>query len=278
MPAMDNCEQSFQESDSYYPKGAQLSNEDEARLSAIMQEHKDVEHSLPSADEARLQALLRDVEMVERMNESSLPSAEEVRFNRLLSGYNNVHSGKRKRIALFSAIACIAIAAIITLSILIAQSNNSSPSSIVGPQSNAPFDFGDEDDSKVVESRLSEVQRLLAKNGISTLSTLEDQGKPQYHAAKWIADHDAMKLALPTLNADSQTFVERYVMAVFYFALRGSNWHNKLKFLTVRSVCDWHFAMTLREGAQKRRVEFGVQCDESMSVVNIFISKFVHTG
>lgn len=63
---------------------------------------------------------------------------------------------------------------------------------------------------------------------------LKVQGSPQYKAAMWMADGDMMRLPL-----DNAGFEQRYIMALFYYAMDGPNWTEDNGWLSETSECYW---------------------------------------
>jgi hypothetical protein len=63
---------------------------------------------------------------------------------------------------------------------------------------------------------------------------LYEQGSPQYLAAMWMADSDPLKLDL-----DDARFPQRYIMALFYYAMDGTRWVEQNGWLTEMSECFW---------------------------------------
>ena len=88
------------------------------------------------------------------------------------------------------------------------------------------------------------VDALKSKNH----SNMNDPSRTR--ALNWIIYEDGMKL-----SADSQYFEQRYVLAVFYFALDGDGWledkSDKHAWLSNESYCSW----------------FGITCDNGMKDV-----------
>ena len=63
---------------------------------------------------------------------------------------------------------------------------------------------------------------------------LYEAGSPQYLAAMWMADKDPMMLDL-----DDARFEQRYVMALFYYAMDGPRWVEQNGWLSELSECYW---------------------------------------
>lgn len=68
-------------------------------------------------------------------------------------------------------------------------------------------------------------------------STLLQEGTPQNQALTWLALEDGWKDEWDALP--KEVAVERYSLAVLYFATGGENWLEQFSFLTSTSVCDW---------------------------------------
>jgi len=59
---------------------------------------------------------------------------------------------------------------------------------------------------------------------------------PQTLALNWLTKEDAGSNLTTSSTAD---LLQRYAMAVFYFAMDGDNWNQNTTFLSEASVCDW---------------------------------------
>ena len=71
---------------------------------------------------------------------------------------------------------------------------------------------------------------------------LREQGSPQYLAAMWMADTDPMQLPVGSAGSNDgryDRFKQRYIMALFYFALDGANWLEDRGWLSEDSECFW---------------------------------------
>lgn len=111
------------------------------------------------------------------------------------------------------------------------------------------------DQSSVIEMDDSRIQTL-SDMMAGSLMALSDPASPQSQALNWLAHDDPAKLDLE--SAPSSVILERYALAVLYFATDGKNWKDDFRFLSARSVCEWH---------DDDEWEGGVTCDESKSFV-----------
>jgi len=101
-------------------------------------------------------------------------------------------------------------------------------------------------------SRLSLVVDFLRE--YSDPSDLVTLGTPQNLAAKWIADTDERHLQIE----DPEKFLQRYALAVFYFATGGPTfWPQKLGFLSSSDECLW---FNLGHDDVSTEVEVGASC------------------
>jgi hypothetical protein len=75
---------------------------------------------------------------------------------------------------------------------------------------------------------------LLLGNEVADAEALQDESSPQFLALRWLANNDLDLDSMPTV-----ILVERYVLAVFFFATSADGGLNVLNFLTVSSVCEW---------------------------------------
>jgi hypothetical protein len=58
----------------------------------------------------------------------------------------------------------------------------------------------------------------------------------QVSALDWLANEDPANLAVDT---NPTTLLERFTLALFYFATQGDEWSSQRNFLTVNAVCSW---------------------------------------
>lgn len=118
--------------------------------------------------------------------------------------------------------------------------------------------------------RLGDIVQLLSDRGVSTMVAMTTPGTPQQKACAWIADYDTRKVSLD--NPDS--LIQRYVMAVFFDAMGGEVWTNKLNFLSREDECKWYVAGFA--GDNKQLKQFGITCNDDGKVQAIhFPSNFL---
>lgn len=136
--------------------------------------------------------------------EHSLPTAEDAQTMAAFSGL----PAKNKKYLGIVIGGVVALALLIGLSVGLSSGNKSRSSAAA------------EDPVQ----RLQEVQSFLTQ--FSDEVALYDTATPQYYAAAWIANDDGLQVPVPR-SADyskSFKFVQRYVLALMYFALNGYEW------------------------------------------------------
>lgn len=218
------------------------------------------------------------VGFVQRENgDHSMPTIEEIRTEGVINqggSYTNRYSGKNKRRAFLVAISVATVALVTGFSIASIQNHRGSGSSnSAASASSQPGEIPHDTSvptTATASSRLQEVQDFLTLK-VSPNEVLQNDASPQHHAARWIADEDALKMDIPSdpSYATSFDFVQRYILAVFYYALDGPNWTNQMSFLGAASVCDWNAAMVAPDNTPWR---LGVFCNDNGAVAQISIS------
>ena len=122
-------------------------------------------------------------------------------------------------------------------------------------------------------TRLESTMAFLARFSGSNLGNLDDDTKPENLAATWIATDDVLSYKVPTSeeDADYMSFLQRYAMAVVYFALNGPGWVDRLSFLSGTHVCGWNSTLTLGNGEV---VTLGTTCNSKKEVTAMLIRKY----
>jgi hypothetical protein len=107
-------------------------------------------------------------------------------------------------------------------------------------------------------SRADKMRNFLMQK-ISDPQNLDLNTTAQARAAHWMVEEDDLHLDIPILNDEgTYRFLERYVMAVFHFALQEKQlWGRSLNFLTGNDICRWN-APDSANGTESERT--GVMC------------------
>jgi hypothetical protein len=104
---------------------------------------------------------------------------------------------------------------------------------------------------------------MLLQNEVSIAEALQDASSPQFQALRWLANEDTAGLDLDSTPSVILA-IERYVLAVLYFATSAEGGLNVLNFLSASSVCAWNNG------------EGGVLCNRDELVVSVNIGKSQH--
>jgi hypothetical protein len=168
---------------------------------------------------------------------------------------------KRRRLCLRVMIALVMFLLVLCFSILAHQAFQSDPREGSGPTSLSD------------SARWNLAMDVLADTGISKRELLEDPSSAQYRAARWIAVEDLERVDIPNNDLEDNPFqfVQRYVLAVLYFSLNGSNWNDPLNFVSDLHECSWYQAIPDESTGELLAV--GVSCDDRLQVRNLVIRK-----
>jgi len=136
------------------------------------------------------------------------------------------------------------------------------------------------------DNRLDSTIAFLFDHEISLARALYDESSPQYRAAHWLANQDREQLPVPAYgdsmggdpiesNVNDERhdrFVQRYVLAVLYFALGGDQWTDQLGFISEVHECSWFKAEVEKNGDPLTETyAHGVKCDSNLRVRNLFL-------
>jgi hypothetical protein len=201
-----------------------------------------------------------DIEGQDNDDPHSLPSADEVKnLQDFVEGEKKKSRGfdfdfglSRKQLYILGGLAGILFFVIIAMSAAIAQNNASAKGS----------------------SRERAVVSFLSDN-FADRTALEAANSPQQRAARWIADEDPLNMPLPASNdyEDAYKFVQRYALAVLYYAWAGEKkWVMDYQFLSGQDECDWNLKYQIKDSDDL--FELGVKCNEDKEVDYLFMRKF----
>lgn len=155
---------------------------------------------------------------------NDLPNVDDYKAAHPSSKTSSSESGRWK--VAFFVVLLVLIAMIVGITVPVTKTNKETEQSWF-------------DDSE----RYFAIEQYIFKNNISSLTDLQDRSSPQHLAANWIANKDGMHLDIPPHGSrapSSLSFIERYVLAVFYYATGGPGWTHQLNFLTDEHVCTWY--------------------------------------
>ena len=191
-----------------------------------------------------------------------LPSVEEAKANMDLEKGDPNKAKSRCRFCFYVCCClCSTFILLMVLAIVVAQMGGQHR----GSKSHAGYPGGQAATLApgTFEPRFDYVKAYLS--AFSDAKDLDRKGSPQRMAAEWIADQDLLHLSM-----DDETFIERYALAVLYFATNGPSWKINLGFLTERQVCDW-FHVGFGSDDKPRFV--GAHCQGGNKVQQLFFRK-----
>lgn len=127
------------------------------------------------------------------------------------------------------------------------------------------------------DKRLEQGIALLGA-GVSKENALRDLTTPQHQALDFLVNHDHMQLKIPgdVKSDEGQAFVQRYVLAVLFYALNGANWKQSLNFMTQEHECAWTSSIVNEEGAAAGgSVDnmMGITCNSDLQVQALVLCK-----
>ena len=200
----------------------------------------------------------------------SLPDVEELKTD-------NATSRKRfsKKVKLIGIATVVALVLIIGLSAGLSgkKSNSNSSSNAAAPADDVSMDSEEVESTIGAVVRYEEALHFIENLQLSTPAQLADATTPQHMALSWIANKDKMKMDIPNgvTAPNSHEFVQRYILAVMYYALDGSNWVFDCSFLSSKSECEWNNGINA-DGTHQYK--FGASCGPKGTVTELFMRKF----
>ena len=118
------------------------------------------------------------------------------------------------------------------------------------------------------------VGELLEVGGLDGMESamaqnLWNDSTPQGKEMRWPAEEDGLEVD----PSDSEVLVQRYALAVIFYATGGETWIDKSHFLSKMSVCDWN---ELDEDDYAFRTYLGTNCtDGNAEVYTLNLGKFL---
>jgi hypothetical protein len=100
---------------------------------------------------------------------------------------------------------------------------------------------------------------------LRTFTTVDDHNfqdatKPQYQAISWMADIDTFAYSIPeSSKVDGYfDFIQRYALAVLFYATNGEKWDDSSYFLQSTHACTWNYEILMTKDAV---MKVGVTCN-----------------
>ena len=193
---------------------------------------------------------------------------------RFLAFWSSSSNHHRRLAALLLVLLLVVV--VITVTVVTKNNNNNNNPASKGP----PYDLFSSQ-----SQRHSHIVQFLIDNHVSSRDdlTLTDNSNsnsnaptPQQMAAAWIADEDPLQVEPPhNLFADFH-FIQRYVLAVLYFAWQGnskgsSSWKTQANFLTLQHECAW-FTTAEFDHFIGQEYAVGVTCDtQNLQVKDLYL-------
>lgn len=91
---------------------------------------------------------------------------------------------------------------------------------------------GNDEHTLHLAKRFMQIQEIVRP--ISGYDALVDSTSPQFRALDWIANRDSYQI-----NPSDPLLIQRYALAVLYFATNGVGWKNQLNWLSGVHECQW---------------------------------------
>jgi Leucine-rich repeat (LRR) protein len=189
-----------------------------------------------------------ELEMLENTVEAlAAENVHDLDPKAISSPKNNELSSRKKMLFAAGFVLCAGAVAGVLGALLKPSSSSDVPQPSQSPQ---PSSQASLEPYTIDQGRLEAFRSILEP---LSRDSLFDTSTDAFQALEWIAIVDSGQLNPLDMNAIS-LIVERYVLALLYFATDGPNWFNQTDYLTGASVCDWK----------------GIDCDlEGVSSINL---------
>jgi hypothetical protein len=140
-----------------------------------------------------------------------------------------------RRTIAFAIVILAVITAVVVAVVLVSRPRKQSKQKTQAP-STAKLTASRQPTAAPVAFLETEFRSVLLHNNVSNIHDLNQSNTPQYQALNWLANIDKFLNA----SASAESIIDRYVLAVIYYANNGIQWFNEAEFLTFRSICAWH--------------------------------------
>jgi Leucine-rich repeat (LRR) protein len=208
-------------------------------------------HSLPTAEEARLHATSLLSAKKNRRSNLGRSVRIDAPYRKHLLRKRMIHWTMR-----YGWIPLLLLLLLVVIVVVVVRHRSATTSQPVGEQ----------------QRKYNYFVNFLSQSGISSLHHLTTEGTAQHEAVWWLAREDqALPTAVPQDQLSDYRFVQRYVLAVLYFALNGPEWKDQANFLTPQHECAW-YAPSYFDQFLGHYYAVGVTCDPvEMRVQDLFL-------
>jgi hypothetical protein len=200
---------------------------------------------------------------------ASLPTAAEIRQSHQYKSDHSVLKGMSCMNRTRCKLVAIAVAIVIVLLALAAASSRRSIDNSSGPKPPASLD-------KVIaflsEHNISSLQDLAVVADDTADTPSDTPLSPHQQAMSWLDYFFDIPTSMQGVEYES--YVTRYVLALVYYALSGSNWWFALEFLSYdKDVCQWN--SEVRSAQEQTASLQGVICDNDKHVVGLHLRTYM---
>jgi hypothetical protein len=142
---------------------------------------------------------------------------------------------KRRTIAAATMVLAVVVISVVLITVLVSRSSNNYSKQQTQPPATAKPTAPHQPTAAPVP-RLEVFRSVILDYNVSSNQDLNQSGTPQNDALNWLVNIDNFLNASST----SESIIDRYVLAVIYYADGGYQWSNQSNFLTFESICAWH--------------------------------------
>jgi hypothetical protein len=205
--------------------------------------------------EGGIEAYVAEQQVIETLGVSVIPSDEEV---------EKEEKKKFRRYMTYSILGLLVVAAaiVIPIGVVFGKSEPVAPREPTAMPSAAPSGMPSAAPST------SRFLDTLVWASIISGDALLNQSSPQYLAADWVANNDTLAVT----PVGSPQFLQRYVLAVFYFSTGGDKWEECSRFDTCNDDLSW------LKGNQTECQWHGIRCDTPDVITRILIGNKAPLG
>ncbi|KAI2492840.1 Leucine Rich Repeat [Fragilaria crotonensis] len=113
----------------------------------------------------------------------------------------------------------------------------------------------------VMANRRAAVEAWVVQQGYSSAESLAELDSPQSRAVEFMVESMGLDVPTESTSDESIAWMERYVLVVFYYSLRGEQWLDQSNFLEAANTCClWNVILRTRTNDF---YEQGASCDET---------------